>query len=247
MTPTRRSLATLPAAALVAALALTGCTDDDAAEPTTPVAPAEDPVLETQEPEEDAGPATAAPDDVEPTTAPADQEEATAAPADQEEATAAPADDPAEDEDPGEELTAADDSFSLTLPEGWEDAADIVDAEAVLLAAKEIERQNEFYTNVVVTQEEYVGNLTSAVEETAQQLAGEDGEYELLDPAPVDGNLAPGYTLVRDVQGSTVHQTQRWVSHEGTLYVVTFSAIDSRAEDVAGALDDMLASWTWND
>ena len=42
MTPTRRSLATLPAAALVAALALTGCTDDDAAEPgQSPTAGAE--------------------------------------------------------------------------------------------------------------------------------------------------------------------------------------------------------------
>lgn len=99
----------------------------------------------------------------------------------------------------------------------------------------------------MVTQEEYVSNLTSAVEDAAEQLAGDDGEYELLDPAPVDGNRAPGYTLIRDVQGSTIHQTQRWISHDGTLYVVTFSAIESQAQDANEALDDILASWTWQD
>lgn len=237
MTPWRRSLRVVPAAAVLAALALTGCSEEQTpAEGTATQAPA--PVDPAPTTEGTTGPA----DDEQATTAPADDEQVTTAPADDEAATTAPV-----AGDPGGSLDAADGSFSLALPEGWEDAADLVEADAVLLAAKEIERRDEFFTNVVVTQEEYVGNLTSAVEETAQQLAGEDGEYELLDPAPVDGNLAPGYTLVRDVQGSTVHQTQRWVSHEGTLYVVTFSAIESQAQDAAAALEEMLASWTWND
>ena len=233
MTYPRRTLRATGAAALLSVLVLAGCSDEEPLpEPTTP-APT------TQEPT----------DDEDATTAPGDDEEATTAPGDDEAATTAPADDEAATTQPPEqettELSASDDSFTLTLPEGWEDAYDLVEEEGVLLAAKEVERKDEFFTNVVVTQEEYVSNLTSAVEDAAEQLAGEDGEYELLEPAPVDGNRAPGYTLIRDVQGSTIHQTQRWISHDGTLYVVTFSAIESQAEDAAGALDDILASWTW--
>lgn len=233
MTPTPATLRTAGAAALLSVLVLAGCSDEEPLpEPTTP-APT------TQEPT----------DDEDATTAPGDDEEATTAPGDDEAATTAPADDEAATTQPPEqeatELSASDDSFTLTLPEGWEDAYDLVEEEGVLLAAKEVERKDEFFTNVVVTQEEYVSNLTSAVEEAAEELAGEDGEYELLEPAPVDGNRAPGYTLVRDVQGSTIHQTQRWISNQGTLYVVTFSAIESQAEGAAGVLDELLASWTW--
>lgn len=243
MTPTRPILRTTGAAALLSVLVLAGCTDEEplSADPTDAPAPTTQAPAGTEAPA-DGEDATTAPD--------ADDEDATTAPADDGEATTSPADDDAttataEDPDQEEELAASDDSFTLVLPDGWEDAQDLVAQDGVLLAAKEVERKDEFFTNIVVTQEEYVSNLTSAVEETAEQLAGEDGEYELLDPAPVDGNRAPGYTLVRDVQGSTIHQTQRWISHDGTLYVVTFSAIESQAEDAAGALDEMLSSWRW--
>lgn len=224
MTPTPATLRSAGAAALLSVLVLAGCSEEE---------PLPDP----------APPTTSAPTTQGP---PVDDEQATTAPADDEAATTAPVDDEAATQEP-EELSAADGSFTIVLPEGWEDAYELAEQDGVLLAAKEIERKDEFFTNVVVTQEEYVSNLTSAVEEAAEELAGEDGEYELLEPAPVDGNRAPGYTLIRDVQGSTIHQTQRWISHDGTLYVVTFSAIESQAEDAAGALDDILASWTWQD
>lgn len=229
MTPIPATLRSAGAAALLSVLLLAGCSEEEALpEPTAPTTSA---------------PTTQAPpvDDEEATTAPGDDMGVTTAPADEEAVTqtAAP--------EAGTELSAADDSFTIVLPEGWEDAYELAEQEGVLLAAKEIERKDEFFTNVVVTQEEYVSNLTSAVEEAAEELAGDDGEYELLEPAPVDGNRAPGYTLVRDVQGSTIHQTQRWISHDGTLYVVTFSAIESQADEAAGVLDDILASWTWQD
>ena len=235
MTPTPATLRTAGAAALLSVLVLAGCSEEETLpEPTSPA-----PTTQAATGDEDG--ATTAPGDDEATTAPGDDEAATTAPADDEAATqtAEPA--------AGSELSAADDSFTIVLPEGWEDAYELAEQEGVLLAAKEIERKDEFFTNVVVTQEEYVSNLTSAVEDAAEQLAGDDGEYELLDPAPVDGNRAPGYTLIRDVQGSTIHQTQRWISHDGTLYVVTFSAIESQAQEANEALDDILASWTWQD
>lgn len=230
MTPTPASLRTAGAAALLSVLVLAGCSQEETLpEPTAPTTPA---------------PTTQAPAEDETST----EEEASTEPADDADATTAPAEEGTATQEPAaEELSASDDSFTVALPEGWEDAYELAEQEGVLLAAKEIERKDEFFTNVVVTQEEYVSNLTSAVEEAAEQLAGEDGEYELLEPAPVDGNRAPGYTLVRDVQGSTIHQTQRWISHDGTLYVVTFSAIESQAEQAAAVLDEFLASWTWQD
>ena len=44
---------------------------------------------------------------------------------------------------------------------------------------------------------------------------------------PAGATDGPGRTV-------TVHQTQRWISHDQTLYVVTFSAVDSQAVAVAG-------------
>lgn len=226
MTPTRRFRAAVCATALLGALVVTGCADEEPA---------------------DEQPTTASPnpttDDATATTAPPPDDRATTA-------TAAPPEDgattaTARPTEESVEVTAGDGSFSITLPAGWEDVSELVDDD-VLLAAKESERIDDFFTNVVVTRDEYVPNLTSAVEAAAERLAGEDGEYELLELAPVAGHRAPGYVLVRDVQGTTVHQTQRWISR-GTLYVVTFSAVESRADEAAPALEEILSSWTWHD
>ncbi|ANS80410.1 hypothetical protein SGUI_3014 [Serinicoccus hydrothermalis] len=229
MTTTRASLRTAGAASLLALLSLAACADEEpVAEPPATSSPTEEPSA-SEEPSADDTEQTTSADEATQT-----EEAAT---------TSAP-------EEPKElELAASDDAFTVTLPGTWEDATATAQdqTDAAVLAGRDGERVDDFYTNVVITQEEYVGNLTSAVEQAAEELAGEDGEYELLDPAEVDGNQAPGYTLVRDVQDVTVHQTQRWVSHEGTLYVVTFSAVDSQAEDAAPVLDDLLASWTWTD
>lgn len=238
LTPRRhRSATTAGLTALLAIAVLTGCAQEEptndevtSSAPTVDddVATTADGSTATSEAPDDAAATSAAPDDAAATSsAPEDEAAAT---------SAAP-----------RTVEAADGSFSVEIPGGWEDAIDLVEDDGVLVAAKDTERVDDFFTNVVVTQEEYVRNLTSAVEEAAEQLAGEDGEYELLDPAEVDGNRAPGYTLVREVGDATVHQTQRWVSHDQTLYVVTFSAVETQAEEAAPVLDDILASWTWND
>ncbi|MFK5634664.1 MULTISPECIES: hypothetical protein [unclassified Ornithinimicrobium] len=244
----RRRATTTAVATLLALGALTACAQEEPTDDPTPTsAPAP-----TQD---DTGTTSDAPDDQEVTSAPDDQE-ATSAP-DDATATSTPDDASQTSEAPATAapaepitLTATDDSFTLSAPEGWEDALDLVDDENILAAAKATEQVDDFYTNVVVTKEEYVRNLTGAVEETAAQLAEQEGvedDYELLEPAEVDGNRAPGYTIVREVQGSTVHQTQRWISHDGTLYVVTFSVVESESDEAASVLDDMLASWEWQD
>ncbi len=232
----RRPVATAGATVLMALAVLTGCAQEEptADEVTSGAPTADDPV------------ATSGPDDAATTSSTPDDEAVTSAPDDEAVTSAAP-DDAAGTARPPAQLEASDGSFALEIPGRWEDALDLVDDESILVAAKDTELVDDFFTNVVVTQEEYVPNLTSAVEDTAEELAGEDGEYELLEPVEVDGNRAPGYTLVREVEGAAVHQTQRWISHDGTLYVVTFSAVESQAEDVAAVLDDILASWTWQD
>lgn len=239
MTPTRRTLHTVGASALLAAVVLTGCAEEEPIEsaPTT---------------------ATDTTDDVEQSTAPdvEDDAEQTTAPDDTAATSAAPDEDAVTSEAPvgGEVVEASDGAFEVEIPDGWEQALDLArenveeeQRDAIVVAVKEVERKDDFYTNVVITREEYVGSLTSAVEETAKQLAGEDGEYELLDAVDVDGNDAPGYTVVREVNGTTIHQTQRWVSHDGTLFSVTLSVVDSQVEDTEGMLEEMLSTWSWLD
>lgn len=217
---------------LLAVTALTGCAQEE---------PTNDEVSSSAPTTQEAAPTTAAEtgtaDDVATTSAAPEEAAVT---------SSAPAEAATTEREPAR-VAAADESFEIEIPGRWEDAIDLIEDEGILVAAKDTERVDDFYTNVVVTQEESVRNLSEAVEQTAEELAGEDGSYEMLDPVEVDGDRAPGYTLVREVQGTTVHQTQRWVSHDKTLYVVTFSAVDSQAEDAAPILDDILASWSWND
>lgn len=226
MSTTRRSLTTAGAATLLAAIALAGCSGD---EPT-----AQDPQVTASPVEDDAATSTAPQVD--------DAAQTSSAPVQEDDAEVTS--EPEETEEPA--LGSSDGTFEITLPDGWEDALELAGDDAVW-AARQTERLDEFHTNVTVTQEEYVGNLTPAVENTAEELAGEDGEYEILEPAEVDGHSAPGYTLVREVQGVTLNQTQRWISRDGTLHVVTFSAVAAQAEEAAPVLDEILASWTWTD
>lgn len=228
-----RRTATAAVSTLLAVTALTGCAQEE---------PTNDEVSSSAPTTDEAVPTTAA------QTGTADDAATTsAAPEEAAVTSSAPAEAATTTEREPAGVAAADDSFEIEIPGRWEDAIDLVEDEGILVAAKDTERVDDFYTNVVVTQEESVRNLSEAVEQTAEELAGEDGSYQMLDPVEVDGERAPGYTLVREVQGTTVHQTQRWVSHDKTLYVVTFSAVDSQAEDAAPILDDILASWSWND
>ena len=244
-TPRRRPAATAGVTALLALAALTGCAQE---EPTNDEVSSSAPAVDDAVTTSDDASVSEAPDEAVTTSAGPDEDAATSA--------------------PPVTLEARDGSFSVEVPGRWEDALDLVDDDSILVAAKDTERIDDFFTNVVVTEEEPVPNLTEAVEDSAQELAGEDGEYELLEPAEVDGDEAPGYTIVRELQqpdpatgsdasgatdeaggtGATVsvRETQRWVSHDESLYVVTFSAVESQAGDAAALLDEIMASWSWD-
>lgn len=221
-TPTSRRLVAAGLATALAVATLSGCAQEDPTrqESTTGTSPTTT--------DEDAV-TSAAPDDG-PSTADAEQTT-------QEPETKAPEPIP---------LEASDGSFAIEVPGGWEDAMDLLDEDGVLLAAKDTERVDDFYTNVVVTTEKSVKDLSASVADAAEELAGEDGKYELLDAVDVDGEKAPGYTLVRTVKDTQVHQVQRWINHDDTLYVVTFSAVESQSAATAPVLEEILTSWSWS-
>ncbi|AXH97650.1 hypothetical protein [Ornithinimicrobium avium] len=223
-TPTTRRLAAAGLATALAVATLSGCaeeapTHEETTSSSTDAAPTT----------ADSATATTAAPDGAPTTA--DAEQKTEEPADE---TSSPT-----------SLESSDGSFEVEVPGGWEDAIDMLDEKGVLLAAKDTERVDDFFTNVVVTTEKSVKNLTASVADAAKELAGKDGDYELLDAIDVDGEDAPGYTLVREVKDTQVHQVQRWINHDDKLYVVTFSAVESQAEQTAPLLDEILGSWSW--
>ncbi len=228
---TRRHLArTTPlAAALLATALLAGCSGDD------------DPVVtttDTSSATEDAGDDEAQ----ETTEAPADDaEETTEAPADEaEETTEAP------EEGATGPVTSADGAFTLTVPDGWTDVRNLV-AEDVEVAVRAGEMSDDFFNNVVITGEPAIDDIEGTIEAAAEDLVGDDGSYELLDPIEIGGEEAFGYTLLREQNGTEIAQTQRWVNHGDTLYVLTLSTAASQQEEGEALLTEILDTWEWQD
>jgi hypothetical protein len=168
------------------------------------------------------------------TTAP-DDTTATSAPADDAQATTQPG---------GQEVTSSDDAFTFTPPPGWEDATDQAGSQAVA-ATRAQEREGDFFTNLVVVTEEPIDDLEQAIEQAAEQIAGEDGSYELLEETEIDGLPAFGYQLARTVEDVEIVQVQRWVEHEDVLYILTLSAAEDQLDAAQADLEEILGSWSW--
>ncbi len=245
----------LPAAALSAVL-LTGCGGDapDVSEPTpggdTATGTTEPTATGTTEPtatgttetptEDATDPATTTETD-EPTDEPTDDE----AEDDTEDGT--PTDGPTDGEDEDgdtEEVVSADESFSMVIPEGWEDISP--DFEEMQLAVRSNEERHSFYDNFVVSTGPSVPDLRESAEQTGQELAG-DEDFEMLEARTVDGEDAFGYVLTRELSGTEVAQTQWYVQHDDTLYVFTMSSSADGVEEASAVMDEVLASWTWLD
>lgn len=159
------------------------------------------------------------------------------APADGEQATADPED---------RVVTSRDGAFELVRPAGWSDVSEEV-PEEIELAIREDAGSGDFFANLVVASEEPIPDLEQAVEEAAADVAGEDGEHEMLDPIEVDGVPAYGYRVRRSSEGSQIAQVQRWLEHEDRTYVVTFSTAAGQEEQQAPVLDQILQGWTWTE
>lgn len=177
------------------------------------------------------------PSDATPTTAPA-----TTAPAgdDTDDPTAEPAPEPVE-------VVSADETVVLTLPEGWIDVTLQFAQEDLELAVRAERMTADFFTNLVLAREEPIDDLAEAIEEAADDIAGEDGDYELLDPIEIAGAEALGYTVTRTSQGVEVAQTQWWIERDDRLYVLTLSSAQSEAQAAQADLEEILSTWRWLD
>lgn len=230
----------------LSALLLAGCGGDD--DPAI-----EDPPATSADTDTDT-PTTDAPDDAGATTDTADDAGATDDPGG---ATSAPGDDAggttgpgdgsgATSPVPGEPVTSADEAFAVTPPAGWLDVTSQVEQEVELALRDEV-RTDEFFTNLVVASEDPIGDLEQSIEAAAEQVAGADGEYELVDPIEIDGEEAFGFVLTRTTSGVEVVQTQWWVEHGDRLYVATFSSARSQQEATEPVMEELLNAWSWAD
>lgn len=134
-----------------------------------------------------------------------------------------------------------------SVADGWVDVRDQVEQQ-VEIAARDDEMTDGFFTNVVVASEEPIGDLEDSIEAAAEQVAGTDGTYELIDePIQIDGSEAYGFVLTRTTGGAEVAQTQWWVEHGERVYVTTFSTAKTQQEAAEPVMEEILSSWTWQD
>lgn len=141
-------------------------------------------------------------------------------------------------------LTSTDGAFTFEMPPGWSDATSQAGADAAA-AARADDRADGFFTNLVVVTEEPIQDLDESIEEAAVTIAGDDGDYTMAAQSQVDGETAYGFQIRRTVQDIDIVQAQRWVEHEGVLYILTLSSARTQ-QDVAGeALEEIVGSWSW--
>lgn len=210
-------------AALLATTLVAGCSGDDDPEKTPP-----SDTVSAQDPADD-GSATS--DGVGETSAPGDAAGET---------TAGPED------GAGGAVTSADGTFTLTPPEGWTDVRSQV-AQDLEVAVRADEMTDDFFNNLVVTGEPAIDDVEGSIESAAEDLAGEDGSYEMLDPIEIGGDEAFGYVLLREQDGVEIAQTQRWVVHGDVLYVLTLSTAGGQREEGEALFTEILDTWEWQD
>lgn len=234
-------LRALAVTATLSALVLTGCSED------TPVV--EEGTTQSSTEDSSQTPAEETAETTEEATGAATTEEET----DSEASTEDPGTDTDQSTESAEEgavsgpLAATDGTFEVTLPDGWLDVREDVQQE-VEVAVRDDEMTDDFYTNFVVVGQDPVGqDLEEAMQAAAEEVAGPDGEFEMLDPVEIAGQEVPGFVLKRVTSGVPVAQTQWWVEHEDRLYVATFSAAASQQEATQAQMEELLATWTWTD
>ena len=143
-------------------------------------------------------------------------------------------------------VASDDGAFEVTPPEGWLDVTSQVE-QKVVIALRDDEMADDFFTNLVVASEDPIEDLDASIEEAAKSVAGSDGEYEMLDEIEIGGETAYGYVLTRTTNKVPVAQTQRWVEHGDRLYVITFSTAKGQQEATQPVMEEILKGWTWTD
>ena len=164
--------------------------------------------------------------------------------------------------------------FEVKIPGGWFDAKDLGDneefrdevekiagegarsAQYELLAASR-DPVDEFAANLNVvkgvtglpeslTPREYEQRARRELEALYEQNPGLRGtDAEPIRDVKVGGSDAAQTEVTRELSGRRVRQRQIFVIHEGTAFVITYTALVGNFEKELGEADQLLASWRW--
>jgi DcrB len=150
----------------------------------------------------------------------------------------------------GERVTGT--GYSFEGPDGWYDATDAaadLNAGPVDLAIA-AELSEEFTTNFNVVR------ATSAPTKDIDQLGRlmtrqvrplAEGEITALDRIDLDGSPAVGHELESSTGGTLHYLRQYSTLHDGDVYTMTMSAHQDEVDTAVEVMDEILASWTWED
>lgn len=144
-------------------------------------------------------------------------------------------------------VTSPDGDFSVTLPSGWRDetsSASRFGAVTVYIGPA----ADGFATNINVVRE-VVGGMTvqDYVQRTLASVRARFHATVVSPPTPgsVDGDEALEYTLDDEQAGKSLRQRQTLVVHDGSGYVITYSALRSAFDASSDDAAALVASWQW--
>jgi hypothetical protein len=96
------------------------------------------------------------------------------------------------------------------------------------------------------TPRDYERRARRELEALAEQSPGLRGtDAEPVQDTEVGGTDAARTEVTRELAGRRVRQRQTFVIHDGTAFVITYTALVRNFEDELAEADELLASWRW--
>ncbi|WP_134322220.1 hypothetical protein [Cumulibacter soli] len=159
---------------------------------------------------------------------------------------------PSEDPEPDAELVSAtDDSFTYTMPEGWADGAEVVndDVSGVVKLYDTDTANASMPSHIIVASAEDDGTpLESAVDQIQSQFADNFStttEDSVIGLTEIDGEQTIGWQSGTYQDGGDVTSTQFAVIHNGTYYFFTVNALPENVDTSREALKHVMETTVW--
>jgi hypothetical protein len=152
----------------------------------------------------------------------------------------------------GQAVTSTDNSFATVTPLGFSDATSSSQASALKVLYLAIgPRANGFATNINVVREPSHGltdpsTIANAELASIKRLEAKAHSFSPLQSVTVGGEAAKSVDYLNTPAGTReLHQRQVFVQHGGSIYTITYTALPDAYAASAGAMDQVLKSWTW--
>jgi hypothetical protein len=133
------------------------------------------------------------------------------------------------------------------MPKGWQDIQDKLGAsqmKIIELAIADGKPSNGTLTNINVASIKLGLTDTKApAEQSAKKYRDQGDTVKMLPQRKIAGETANGYT--KHDKKNTQSQTQWFLSHKGTVYILTLTNHPKSASKANEALDEVISSWTW--